>query len=53
MGRYGVYINADEIVPHIPNYEFPSQALAVELYREGGIRGVEIGLVMFACLDPT
>ncbi|MBM4427841.1 MAG: tryptophanase [Chloroflexi bacterium] len=51
-GGHGVYINAGAIFPHIPNYEFPAQALAVELYREGGIRGVEIGSVMFACLDP-
>jgi tryptophanase len=51
-GGHGVYINAGQIFPHIPNYEFPAQALAVELYREGGIRGVEIGSVMFACLDP-
>jgi len=51
-GGHGVYINAGSIFPHIPNYEFPAQALAVELYREGGIRGVEIGSVMFACLDP-
>jgi len=51
-GGHGVYINAGEIFPHIPNIEFPAQALAVELYREGGIRGVEIGSVMFACLDP-
>ncbi|HEX9838424.1 MAG TPA: tryptophanase [Anaerolineales bacterium] len=51
-GGHGVYINAGAIFPHIPNYEFPAQALAVEVYREGGIRGVEIGSVMFACLDP-
>jgi tryptophanase len=51
-GGHGVYINAGAIFPHIPNYEFPAQALAVELYREGAIRGVEIGSVMFACLDP-
>jgi tryptophanase len=51
-GGHGVYINAGAVLPHISNYEFPAQALAVELYREGGIRGVEIGSVMFACLDP-
>jgi tryptophanase len=51
-GGHGVYINAGAIFPHIPNYEFPAQALAVELYRQGGVRGVEIGSVMFACLDP-
>jgi tryptophanase len=51
-GGHGVYVNAGAIFQHIPNYEFPAQALAVELYRQGGIRGVEIGSVMFACLDP-
>src|SRR5512141_166642 len=51
-GGHGVYINAGAILPHIPQWEFPAQALAVELYREGAIRGVEIGSVMFACLDP-
>jgi tryptophanase len=51
-GGHAVYVLVGEILPHIPNYEFPAQSLAVELYREGGVRGCEIGSVMFACLDP-
>ncbi|MGA7605393.1 MAG: tryptophanase [Anaerolineales bacterium] len=51
-GGHAVYLDVRAVLPHIPQSEFPGQALAVELYREGAIRGVEIGSVMFAYPDP-
>ena len=53
VGGHAVYINAKEFLPHIRPEEFPAQALAVALYREYGIRGVEIGTVMFGKKDPA
>ena len=47
IGGHAVYIDARALLPHIPPTEYPGQALAVALYREGGIRGCEIGTVMF------
>ncbi len=47
IGGHAVYIDARAMLPHIPPLEYPGQSLAVELYREGGIRGCEIGTVMF------
>jgi tyrosine phenol-lyase len=47
VGGHAVYLNAKEFLPHIPQDQFPAQSLAVALYRDYGIRGVEIGTVMF------
>jgi tryptophanase len=47
FGGHAVYIDARGLLPHIPPLEYPGQSLAVELYRAGGIRGCEIGTVMF------
>jgi tryptophanase len=46
-GGHAIYIDAAAFFPHIPPLELPGQALVVELYREAGIRAVEIGTVMF------
>jgi tryptophanase len=46
-GGHAVYLDARALLPHIPPHEYPAQALAIELYRAGGVRGVEIGTVMF------
>ncbi|WP_457629103.1 tryptophanase [Oceanithermus sp.] len=50
-GGHAVYLDARRFLPHVPPLEYPGQALSVELYVEGGVRGVEIGTVMFG-KDP-
>ncbi len=51
-GGHAVYLDARAIAPHIPPAGFPGQAIAVALYRDYGIRGVEIGSLMFGGADP-
>jgi tyrosine phenol-lyase len=50
-GGHAVYLDARRFLPHIEPLHYPGQALAVELYVEAGIRGCEIGTVMFG-MDP-
>lgn len=51
IGGHAVYIDAKAFYPNIPVHQFPGQSLAVELYKTGGIRAVEIGSVMFGSRD--
>ncbi|GAB4128923.1 MAG: tryptophanase [Ignavibacteriales bacterium] len=52
-GGHAIYIDAKRFAPHIPVDEYPGQAVACELYLEGGIRTVEIGSVMFGKYDES
>jgi tryptophanase len=50
-GGHAIYIDASAFLPHLEPLQYPGIALAVEFYVEAGIRGVEIGSVMFGHVD--
>lgn len=53
VGGHAVYIDAKRFMPHLTQSQFPGQSLVVALYREFGIRAVEVGSLMFAEPDEV
>ncbi len=51
FGGHAIFLDANKFVPTIPRDEYRAQALAVEIYVQGGIRSVEIGTLL-ADRDP-
>ncbi|GAB4452600.1 MAG: tryptophanase [Bacteroidales bacterium] len=51
IGGHAIFVDALKFFSHIPQSEYIAQLLAIELYIEGGVRGVEIGTLL-ADRDP-
>ncbi len=51
-GGHAIFIDALKVLTKVPKEEFPAQTLTIELYKEAGIRGCEIGYIL-ADRDPV
>lgn len=45
VGAHGVFVDAKRFLPHIPQKQYPAQALAAAIYLAGGVRTMERGIV--------
>jgi tyrosine phenol-lyase len=45
IGGHAIFLDARRIMPHLPQEQFPAQALAAALYEESGVRSMERGAV--------
>ena len=52
FGGHAIFVDAKKFMSHIPREEYQAQTLAIELFIEGGVRGVEIGTIL-ADRDPV